>query len=46
MFSRATDYTASSRMERRKRGSTEVLKTIKKGEERFYIIMLSNYHSL
>ena len=42
----ATVCTASSRVKRRKRGSTAVPKTSKKGEERFYIIMRSDYHSV
>ena len=42
----ATVLTASSRVKRRKRGSTAVPKTSKKGEERFYIKMRSDYHSV
>ena len=46
MVSCATVWTASSHVKRRKRGSTAVPKTSKIGEERFYIIMRSDYHSV
>ena len=45
-ISAATVWTASSRVKRRKRGSTVAPKTSKKGEERFDIKMRSDYHSV